>query len=274
MIKVGIIGYGNMGQAIAKQLKTDYKVLVFDKDHSKLNNLSGIKTVKGIPDLVIKSDVVVLAVKPQDFEALLNEIKTCQHHRDKLFISIAAGITISFIENILGVVRVIRAMPNLPARIGKGVTCLTKGEFSSTQDLKFADGIFKYLGEIMEIGESMMNAATAVSGSGPGFLCDLVEGKTLEEMEGFAENVFVPELTASARGLGFTAEQSVILASSTSAGTISVIKDMHISPRELKNQVTSKNGTTQAGLKELKQNINNLDIAVKAALRRAEELSS
>ncbi|MGD0336754.1 MAG: pyrroline-5-carboxylate reductase [Candidatus Omnitrophota bacterium] len=272
MKKIGIIGYGNMGSAIAERIKTEYNVLVFDKDKSKKPG-KGIIFSATVVDLVEKSDVLILAVKPQDFDACLAEIKSCPHLGDKLFISIAAGITTAHIEKVLGVVRVVRAMPNLPAKIGQGVTCLAKGKFASLQDFEFADDIFEYMGEIMEIDESMMSAATAVSGSGPGFLCDLVDGKTSEEMERFAEKVFVPTLTASANSLGFTASQSAILASSTSAGTISIIKVMHVSPEELKKQVTSKKGTTEAGLKELKHDINNLDAAVKAAKKRAEELS-
>lgn len=268
---IGIIGYGNMGKAIAEGIKGKYTVCVFEKDKDKISALKNIAFVNTLVDLVKQSSVVILAVKPQDFDQLLNEIK--DFIGDKLIISIAAGITTEYVQKILGHMKVVRVMPNLAVKVAKSTTSICKGEFATGGDLKFVARLFKYLGKVFIFPEKMMNAATAIAGSGPGFLCDLLEGKTLKEREEFAKNSFVPSLTNSAFSLGFTDAQSVVLASSTSAGTISIIKVMDLSPKELKNQVASKNGTTEAGLRELKQDINNLDLAVKAALRRAEELS-
>ncbi|MDD5432199.1 MAG: pyrroline-5-carboxylate reductase [Candidatus Omnitrophica bacterium] len=270
--KIGIIGFGNMGSAIAQQLKNDYEIQCFDKDFNKTKDLLGIKVSQSVKDLVNGVNVIIIAVKPQDFSGILEEIKKFIS-LDKLIISIAAGISTSYIGEYLGMARVIRVMPNMPAKIGSGMTCLSKGSFATQEDIDFAENLFDYLGETLQIGEELMNAATAVSGSGPGFLCDLIDGKTLEEMKDFAENSFVPSLTASAISLGFTPEQAKILASVTSEGTIKIIEDTHASPKEIEKQVTSKNGTTEAGLKELKHDFKNLDAAAKAAAKRAEELS-
>ncbi|MGE5197507.1 MAG: pyrroline-5-carboxylate reductase family protein, partial [Deltaproteobacteria bacterium] len=178
--RIGIIGFGNMGSAIAKLLKADYRIFVFEKDASKTNGLADIQAASGIADVVNKVDTVILAVKPQDFDAVLDEIRTCSNLTDKLFISIAAGITTQYMEKTLGVARVIRAMPNMPAKIGLGITCLSKGRFATEEDFDFTQDLFLYLGETLRIEERMMNAATAISGSGPGYCYDLIETKNID----------------------------------------------------------------------------------------------
>jgi pyrroline-5-carboxylate reductase len=269
---IGIIGFGNMGSAIAQRLKSKNTVYVFDKEKNKTGNLSGLIVAKSPRDLVNNADTVILAVKPQDFETVLNEIKDCV--KDKLIISIAAGITTGYIEKYLGSVRVIRTMPNLPAKLGEGMTCLYTGKYARKEDASFAEELFRYMGKTLILdSEDMINAATAVSGSGPGFLCELVEGKSLGEIEIFVANTFIPALEASARNQGFTARQAKILAMTTGHGTVIYLEEEHLSPEEVKKQVTSKKGTTEAGLMKLKHNIANLTAAVKAALQRARELS-
>jgi pyrroline-5-carboxylate reductase len=132
--KVGIIGFGNMGSAIAERIKSEYKVFVFDKDKERTTNLSGISVAENITDLLHKVDTVILAVKPQDIEALLKEIK--DKVNNQLVISIAAGITTKYIEKILGMVRVIRVMPNIGVIVGKSIYYICKGEFAKEKDLK------------------------------------------------------------------------------------------------------------------------------------------
>lgn len=271
---IGIIGFGNMGSAIAGQIKTDYKVIAFDKDSSKLDNLQGIEKAGSFPDLIEKSDVIILAVKPQDFEGLLNTIKTCSHLADKLFISIAAGITTSYIERFFGVARVIRVMPNLPASIGEGMTCLSKGSFATDQDLEFADGLLEYLGEVMEIKEPMMNAATAVSGSGPAYVCRFIEARALD-IHGINKKEyidFIIDFADAATALGFTKKEASELVENTFNGTIKFLKATGLSAADLIKKVASKAGTTEAAL-EVLNNGGSLKEAVRAAAKRAEELS-
>ncbi|MFH1441252.1 MAG: pyrroline-5-carboxylate reductase [Candidatus Omnitrophota bacterium] len=267
---IGIIGFGNMGQAIAGQLKDDYKIFVFDKDLIKLQKSAGVN-ISASPRQVLDSvSVVILAVKPQDFAVVLNEIK--DNVNNKLIVSIAAGITTDYIEKILGVVSVIRVMPNMPVRVNAGISCLCSGKFASEEDLDFVENLFDYLGETLRIEENMMNAATAVSGSGPGFFYELIEGRDIKGIKQYAQKEFILSLISAAEDSGFNLEQARILAENTAKGSIAVLEKIKISPAELKNQVVSKGGTTEAGLKVLRGG-GSLGEAVKAAIKRAEELS-
>lgn len=270
---VGIIGFGNMGQAIAEQLKIDYQVQVFDKDKNKTRGLAGIKIAQASADLAKNSDVLILAIKPQDFEGLLVEIKDFLS-ADKLIISIAAGITTAYIEKCLGVVRVIRAMPNILIKIGASVTCLSKGKFATEQDLEFAENLFGYIGETLAIKEEMMNAATAVSGSGPAYICYYIEAGLLDpdNIPEQRREAFLSNFRKSAENLGFSKEEATLLVSNTFNGTINFLKKTKVPALELKKQVASKGGTTEAALEVLYKGAS-LEEAVKAARKRAEELS-
>jgi len=270
---IGIIGCGNMGSAIAERIKNDYQTLVFDKDKKKTKGLKGIKVSDTILGLVSQSDAVVLAVKPQDFYSVLNEIK--DYTKDKLIISIAASITTKDIDKILGKVRVIRVMPNMPAVIGEGMSCICKGKYAKEKDLGFTEKLFKNLGKTLVVREIMMNAVTAISGSGPGYYYYLIE----DEPEKYKSNrnlfkkQFISYLTAAAQDVGFSHPKARFLSIATGNACDSWLKKSGLPPEELKKRVASKGGTTEAGLKVLKHNIRNLPKAVKAALRRARELS-
>lgn len=270
--KIGIIGYGNMGSAIAMRIKKKYSVIVFDKDHNKTKSLSGIEVVENPINLINKVDAVILAVKPQDFLGLLNAIldKAKNSVRKKLIISIAAGITTKFIETGLGRVRVIRAMPNLPAKVGMGMICLCKGKYAKQRDLIFAKNLFKYLGSTLILRESQMDAATAISGSGPGYLYDWAEGKDIKEIKEYS-TTFARSLAAAAESIGFSQDQAKFLAANTTAGSIAYLEMTNLLPQEAKKQVVSKGGTTEAALEVLHKG-GDLREAVRAALRRAKEL--
>lgn len=267
--KIGIIGFGNMGSAIAQQLKRAYSIFVFDKDKNKTKNLSGLTISKNVIDLMKEAEIIILAAKPQDFDDCLYEIK--KYIEDKLIISIAAGISCAHIEKILGKARVIRAMPNLPIKIGQGLTCLTKGSFASDIDLEFGKKIFNSIGEFLVIEENLMNAATAVSGSGPGFFYYLIKDKPYKDWITYAKDVFTLALSTAAQRVGFKADQALVLARITALGSMALLKNTGLSPKELCTQVTSKGGTTQAGLEVLAKGSSLVD-AIKAALKRAEEL--
>jgi len=267
--KVGIIGFGFMGSAIAEGFKRDYQVIVFDKDQSKTAKILGIKLAQNNIDVLNSSGIVILAVKPQDFEKLLGEIKGAVE--DKLVVSIAAGITTSYIETRLDKARVIRVMPNLPVKVGEGMICLSKGAFANKGELNFAKALFDYLGKTLLVEENQMNEVTAVSGSGPGFLYDKIQGKTKEEIKDYIVS-FATSLTNSAINIGFSKPVAEVIAQTTTSGSIAYLEQMHLSPEEAKKQVASKGGTTEAGLEILHKG-GSLTEAVKAALKRAQELS-
>jgi len=198
---IGIIGFGNMGSAIAERIKSKYNVFVFDIDRNKTKDLKNISVSNTIDELLRTTEVIILAIKPQGFDAVLNEIKA--DIDKKLVVSIAAGISTQFIEKILGEVSVIRVMPNLPARIGKGVSCLCKGKFASDKDLKSMLRLFKFLGITLVLGQDLMEAATAVCGSGPGFWGYAVKDKPRNEWKDYSEKVLIPQFILAAESIGF-----------------------------------------------------------------------
>jgi pyrroline-5-carboxylate reductase len=155
-MEIGFIGFGNMGSAIAELIKQDYSVLCFDKDNSRTQGHSGIEIAASSKDLTKKAEVIILAIKPQDFSVVLDEIKDCLNN--KLVISIAAGVATRYIEEKLGQARVIRTMPNILVKIGRGLTCLTKGKFVTEKDMELADKLFAHIGKTFHLQENMMNA--------------------------------------------------------------------------------------------------------------------
>lgn len=267
---IGIIGFGNMGSAIAERLKNKFIVSVVDKDLDKIRGVSGIEVVNRIADLVVKAETIILAIKPQDLDTALDEIRL--ELKGKLFISIAAGITTDCLKSRLGRVRIVRVMPNLPAKIGFGMICIARSAFSSQQDLEFSEKLFGNLGKTLLLEENMMDAATAVSGSGPGYLYYFLEGKSIEEAKIYTRDVFIPKLSESARHIGFTESQANILSQTTGVGSLLFLEKTGFSASQLLAQVASKGGTTQAGLDVLKKG-GSIGEAVKAALLRAGELS-
>jgi pyrroline-5-carboxylate reductase len=270
-MKIGILGYGNMGAAIADRLKSKYQIFVFDKDTEKTKGCSGITIVKDLAELANSANALILAIKPQDFEKSLVEIKDYQQLH--LIISIAAGITTSYIEARLGKRAVIRTMPNLPAKVGAGMICITRGKYTTDIDLSFVQGLFNRLGQTMEIDEKLMDAATAVSGSGPGFLYELINNLPRVSWDTFINEQFIPKLSYAAAQVGFSVEQSRLLSKTTAEGSMSLLYESKVPAAILKVRVTSRGGTTEAGLAALKSNVDNLELAVRAALRRSEELS-
>jgi pyrroline-5-carboxylate reductase len=271
-MNIGIIGCGNMGAAIARRIEGKYALGVCDKDPSKLGGIAG--EVLPAADLVHKSAIVILAVKPQDFSDLLEPIKKTPGAQNRLFISIAAGITTAYIQQKMPRARVIRAMPNLPAQIGEGMTALSKGALASSEDLGLAVGIFNNLGKTLIINEDMMDAVTAVSGSGPAFVCFFLESKNLS-----AENVpcalyeeFIARFQEAAEAVGFNSQDAELLVKQTYAGTVSLLKKEGIPPQELRRRVTSKRGTTEAALEVLYSG-GSLKEAVESGRKRAQQLS-
>ncbi len=269
---IGIIGYGNMGSAIAQKLKANYKVAVFDKDRNKTVSLQGIVLADSIAGLIAQAEAIVLAVKPQDFDPVLKEIKNSG--KRKLLISIAAGINTKYIERVIPNARVIRVMPNIGARIGYSVTCFSKGTFADENDLSFARELFYYLGVTKEIKEEMMDAATAISGSGPAYIFDFIEAGSINPFN-FPEHTkhdLIKRLERAAEAVGFEREDAAFLAVNTFESSLNLLNKTKSSPAELKKQVVSKGGTTEAALEVLHKGGSWEEAAV-AAKKRAGELS-
>lgn len=272
MEKIGIIGYGNMGKTIAERIRENYTVCVFDKDKNKVSGLKNIAVADNPADLVKQSEIIILAVKPQDFDVLLNEIKSFT--QDKLIVTIAAGITTGYIKSRLGEeTRIIRVIPNMPAQINQGVSVLFKGknatalEFNS--DWQLAWQIFSYFGlELAVDNEEMINAATAISGSGPAFFCYYIKAKANAQNK---REEFIKMLADAAVNLGFDRGEAKVLSQGTVDGIIAMLIQKNLSCEDIIKMVASKGGTTQAGLEVLEAG-GTLDEAVKKAKERADEL--
>ena len=269
---IGIVGFGNMGSSIGERLKAEYKVWAFDKDRAKTKNISGINAADSVKDLINKVSTLILAVKPQDIDSVLREIKNSV--KDKLIIPIAAGISTAYIEKLLGAAHIIRAMPNIGLKIGESVTCLCKGKFASDEDLSFAKELFYSLGVTEEIDEEMMNAATAISGSGPAYIFDFIEANSIDPnaVPEHTLHDLIKRLERAAISLGFAHEEAMFLAVNTANASIELMKATKIEPAELKKQVSSKGGTTEAALEVLHKGAT-WEEAAQAALKRAQDLA-
>jgi pyrroline-5-carboxylate reductase len=286
MKKIGIIGFGNMGAAIADSIKNEYDLFVFDKDATKTRGIiSAINVSSDLHDLLDTTDAIIIAVKPQDLDELLTTIK--DKVKNKLIISIIAGKSTRYFEKRLGKVKVVRVMPNLPAKVRRAASCISKGTYAELADLVLAEYIFRKLSKfkVQRIKEEMMDAATAISGSGPGYYYRFCpKAYDTPELIKFEREYFIPSLSASAQEIGFSKKQADVLAEATAEGSRVLLQKTKDSPDKLKEKVTSKRGTTEAALKVFKKTgarypskkIPDKKVwkrAVRAALRRAKELS-
>ncbi len=260
MLKLGIIGGGNMGTAIISRTFKKYRIAVCEKDMARVVLLK--KKFRAVPaslsHLISSSDVIILAVKPQDMESVLVELKGSLKPRT-LVISIAAGLTTRYFEKHLGKkVRVIRTMPNMPAQIGEGVTALCKGKQATPKDLQAASKIFSHIGEVVIVDEKMMDSVTAVSGSGPAYVFLVVEC-----------------FLKAAEKSGLKPEIVEKLVQSTLLGSVNLYLKSKEPAGDLRVKVTSKGGTTQAALDIfLDNNFEKMFIdAIRAAQLRAKQLA-
>jgi pyrroline-5-carboxylate reductase len=259
---IGIIGCGNMGQAIVKGLRREVKgsrLLCYDKDkanQSRVKKAYKIKSAKSLQEVLSHSKIILIAVKPQNINDVLGVLK--QEYCGQLIISIAAGITTAFIEKkIGGKVRVIRVMPNLAAKVSASISAIAKGKFASNSDLVKTRNIFNSVGSCIILNEKDINAATAISGSGPGYIY-----------------YFLYCLQSAAEKLGFSENIAKLLTFHTVKGAVDLLSETD-DFLQLINQVASKGGTTQAAIKLLeKKNFKKIiEEAVKQAKNRAKQLS-
>ena len=253
----GIIGCGNMGESILRGI-IERKVFPFSQifiSDVKEERISYIKGEYGVntlgnKELVKNVDIILLSVKPQEIEFLLNEISPFLN--DKLIISIAAGVKIEKIEGILEKAKVIRVMPNLCVRVKKGMSAFSTGRNVGKNDIQIAKEIFSSVGEVIEIKEEFMDAVTALSGSGPAYVF-----------------YFIEALIEAGEELGFSKDTAKLLSIKTLEGAIKLLGEED--PISLRKKVTSKGGTTEAAIKFMEEN--NLKGIIKKSLIKASERS-
>jgi pyrroline-5-carboxylate reductase len=204
------------------------------------------------------AETLVLAVKPQQLDAVLTELASLIT-ADHLVISIAAGKKLAGIESLLPSARVIRVMPNLACLVAEGMSVLCPGSKATPADIATATKLLSCFGKVLELPEEKFDAVTALSGSGPAFLTYLLNG-----------------LVAAGVEEGLTRQDALLLAEQTMLGTAKILIEKGTDPQELIQSVTSAKGTTAAGLAVME----NSDIlavlrkTIGAAADRSKELSA
>ena len=259
-MKIGFIGCGNMGEAILAGVHAKHACRVCE---SRAERRAFLKkkyrvTMAELADVIDAVDIVILSVKPQDIGVVLDAVRG-RPLGNKLFISIAAGIKTVSLEKALGKgVRVVRVMPNLPAMAGEGMSGICRGKKASAADLASASVIFNAIGRTVIVPEMLMDAVTAVSGSGPAYVF-----------------FFAECLMQAARQLGFNAREAKELVYQTLAGSVRLLLESPDTADVLRRKVTSKGGTTEAALAvlEKKDMAGIFSEALYAARARAQQLS-
>lgn len=265
--ELALIGAGNMAEAIVRgllnaQTLSPEQMIAADPSENRRNLFTrelGVRTVVSSPEAARESLAVLLAVKPQQMGDVLKEIAPVISEKT-LVISIAAGINTRFIETHLGLGRqwrVVRTMPNTPMLVGQGAVGICPGAFATRADVTAASRFFAPAAEVVEVTEQLMDAVTAVSGSGPAYVFYLLE-----------------HMIAAGVSLGLSPDQATRLARQTVLGAATMAKTTSDSPTELRRKVTSPNGTTQAAIEYLDQTGVGLNIekAIQAACQRSVEL--
>lgn len=264
MKKIGFIGAGNMATAIIGSLmgqndgKADF-INVFDLDKEKCDIMSkkGINIKKSAADVMLESNITVLAVKPQNYPEVLEALKS-QVTADKVFVSIAAGISIAYVQNLLDCkCPVVRVMPNTPLLLGKGASALCPSDNISEEDKQIVYNMFAGSGVCEYIAEEHMNEIISVNGSSPAYIY-----------------LFAKAMADYAQECGIDYDKAMNLISATLEGSAKMLKESGDSVDTLIEKVSSKGGTTIAALDAMKD-LGFYDAVKKgmaACTKRAEEL--
>lgn len=245
MYKIGCIGTGAMGSALMAGVRKklgENQIALYDKDSEKAVGLS--EKLAGVvcnseEEVVKNSEIVVFAVKPNVLSSVLEKASGCLEGlktRHPVFVSIAAGISLSSIEEYLPEEAVIRVMPNMPALTGNGMIGLTGNSFVKKEVLEAVSSLLSGAGLTDIVPESMMDAVTAVSGSGPAFVF-----------------MFIQALADGAVKCGMPRQQAVKYAAQTVMGSAKTVLETGRHPEELKDSVCSPGGTTIDGVQKLEE---------------------
>jgi len=265
MARLAILGGGFMGGALAEGLIDSgwraADILVAEKIDDRRRHLEQhleVATTADAAEASERAETVLFAVKPQDVENLLEELKW-GFGKQRLAISICAGVRIATFERFLDQAPVVRAMPNTPAAIGLGATAVALGTHANEDHLATAIGILEAVGKVVVVDEAQMDAVTAVSGSGPAYVFYLAE-----------------TLINAALAEGLDRDQADVLVYQTLVGAARLLQQDPADPQELRARVTSPGGTTQAAIEHLQTSdwARILAEAVGKARVRSEELGS
>ncbi len=257
---IGFIGGGNMAEAIIKGIfvKHGGDIIVsepVDKRRAYLEETYHIKTTPDNKEVVRNCNIIILAVKPQNMDDVTAQIADVISE-DKIIVSIAAGITLSYLSSRLNTAKIIRVMPNTPALVQEGMSVMSMCECMHDKEIGLIKDIFMSIGILISLPEKYMDAVTALSGSGPAFIAYFIEAM----IEGGIKT-------------GLSKDNATELAVQTLLGTARLL-DTGISPSKLREMVTSPKGTTAAGLKVLEgKGLKDIVTAtIEAAANRSKEL--
>ncbi|HSL63718.1 MAG TPA: pyrroline-5-carboxylate reductase [Gaiellaceae bacterium] len=265
--RIAILGAGKIGEALLAGLLSSgwreaSELVATTRREERAEELAeryGVRATTSNAEAVAGSAIVVIAVKPQDIEALLGEVGGLLSP-DQTVLSIAAAIPTSLIEShLIARVPVVRAMPNTPALVHEGMAGLAAGAHAEEEHLAAAEEVLAHLGRVVRVPEHAMDAVTAVSGSGPAYFALLAEA-----------------MIEAGILLGLSREISTQLVVQTMLGTAKQLRDTNTHPVELREMVTSPGGTTIAAIRELERAgvraafLN----AIQAAMDRSRELAS
>jgi pyrroline-5-carboxylate reductase len=263
--KIAFLGTGNMAEALVKGLlragaATPAELVCAEPREERRKEIAaryGVRSVASNREAVAGADVVVLSVKPQVVDAVLDEISPAID-AGKLVVSIAAGVTLAAIAGRLPAgTRIVRTMPNTPALVGAGAAALSAGPHANAADLDLAKRLFEAVGTATVVPEPLLDAVTGLSGSGPAFVY-----------------LFIEALADGGVKSGLARAEALQLAAQTVMGAAKLVLESGEHPGRLKDQVTSPAGTTIAGVHALeKAGFRGAVVdAVEAATRRAREL--
>lgn len=264
---IGFIGAGNMAYALVSGLinhgYASERIVMSDANEALLSlrqDEFSLRVFKDNQQLAQHCDVIVLAVKPQVLAEVCAEIKD-QISDQQLLVSIAAGVHTHDINRWLGKNKaIVRTMPNTPALLGRGVTGLFANEHTSSAQQDIAQSIMSAVGKTLWVEtEDLLDAVTAVSGSGPAYFFLMIES-----------------MTKAGEALGLARDAAEQLSIETALGAALMASESSDSPRELRRQVTSPNGTTQAAIESFQDQDFDVIVshALSAAYRRAGELGA
>ena len=262
-MKIGFIGTGNMGMAIIKgfisaNTNAAENIYAFDRDDDKLNALTkelGIQPCGSIGQLVEVSDIVVIAVKPNIYDIALPEIDAA-YQSNKIVVSIAAGISIGFIEkNIKNEkAKIVRVMPNIPAMVNESMTAVCRNSNLTDAEFDSVFHIFTSIGKAEVVDEKLIDAVIGVSGSSSAYTY-----------------MFIEALIDGAVINGMKKDQATIFAAQSVLGAAKMVLETGINPVNLRENVCSPGGTTIEAVKVLQNNgfCDNVIEAVNAAVEKS-----
>ena len=264
---LAILGCGKLGEILASGLvasawRRPEQIVVTARRSERAEDLAsrlGLHATTSNAGAAREARVLVVCVKPQDVQGLLDEIFP-EVTPDHVVLSVAAAISTAFIEKRLPAgVPVVRAMPNAPSQVGAGIAGICAGAHASPEHLKVAEQVLSHVGRVVTVAEPYMDAVTAVSGSGPAYFALLAES-----------------MIDAGIMLGLSRVISTDLVVQTMLGTAKLLQDLHMHPVELREAVTSPGGTTIMAIRQLEMAGVRAALlnAIQAAMERSRELAA